>query len=238
MPMSPRLLRPRAAVSAAFDPRNISTLQAWWDPADASSVTLNGTTISELRDKSGNGWHATQSTAADQPTYAVAGRNGRNVIRNAAGKRLVTSGPALATGNTWFLVCPPSTTNAYVISASTGNGPTILSGYGGKAFEFFHSFSDRLDIALTYSGLAVISTSFVQSGPISNKLNGTVVSSKATKATSHSGQTFARIGSSDPTGAEMVGDICEVILYGRALTADEISSVERYLGAKWGVTVA
>jgi hypothetical protein len=65
-----------------------------------------------------------------------------------------------------------------------------------------------------------------------------VASTKATKTTSHITNSFTRIGSAHPDGVSHVGDICEVILYGRDLIAAEISSVERYLGAKWGVTVA
>lgn len=34
------------------------------------------------------------------------------------------------------------------------------------------------------------------------------------------------------------GWIGEILLYGRALASDERAKVERYLGKKWGVTVA
>lgn len=43
----------------------------WLDAADASTVTLNGSTVSQWSDKSGNGRNATQSTAASQPAYAA-----------------------------------------------------------------------------------------------------------------------------------------------------------------------
>lgn len=55
-------------------------LQLWLDASDSSSVTLNGSTVSQWNDKSGNGNHATQTTAANQPTYTSAGLNGFNVI--------------------------------------------------------------------------------------------------------------------------------------------------------------
>lgn len=63
-----------------FDPRNIGGIYAWYDASNANSITLNGSTVSEMRDLSGGGRHLSQSTAASQPTYTVAGRNGRNCL--------------------------------------------------------------------------------------------------------------------------------------------------------------
>ena len=64
MPMSPRLLRPR---QGGFSPRSISGLVAWFDADDASTFTLSGTSVSEWRDKSGNGYAVSQSVGNNQP---------------------------------------------------------------------------------------------------------------------------------------------------------------------------
>lgn len=84
MPMSPRLLRPRASASAAFTPSSISGLFTWWDFADSSTVTLNSGHVSAVADKSGNGNYPgggsralVQATAADQPLYNATLQNGR-----------------------------------------------------------------------------------------------------------------------------------------------------------------
>lgn len=45
------------------------TTALWLDAADSSTITLNGSTVSEWRDKSGNARHAAQATAASQPQY-------------------------------------------------------------------------------------------------------------------------------------------------------------------------
>ncbi len=42
MPMSPRLLRPRAT---GFNPKSISGLKLWLDVANTSSLTFNGSTV-------------------------------------------------------------------------------------------------------------------------------------------------------------------------------------------------
>jgi hypothetical protein len=41
----------------------------WFDAADAGTITLNGSTVAQWDDKSGNSKHAVQATAASQPTY-------------------------------------------------------------------------------------------------------------------------------------------------------------------------
>jgi hypothetical protein len=77
MPMNPRLLRPLAT---GWTPRRDPGLQFWLDAADAGTITLNSTTVSEWRDKSGKGFHAAQATAANQPTYTTAGLNAKNLV--------------------------------------------------------------------------------------------------------------------------------------------------------------
>lgn len=85
--MSPRGSWPRGGVrtrlpvvwkrpNASFDPKSISGLVAWFDADDASTFTLNGTAVSEWRDKSGNGYSVSQGTANNQParTGTVLGR--------------------------------------------------------------------------------------------------------------------------------------------------------------------
>ena len=53
MPMSPRLLRPRAA--SGFTPKAISGLSAWYDASVASSVTITSGFVSQWNDLSGGG---------------------------------------------------------------------------------------------------------------------------------------------------------------------------------------
>jgi hypothetical protein len=57
-----------------------SALALWLDAGDASTITLNGSTVSQWNDKSGNGRNASQATAANQPTYTPSGLNGKPVL--------------------------------------------------------------------------------------------------------------------------------------------------------------
>jgi len=96
MAMSPRLLRPLAT---GFNPLSIAGLEAWWDFADVSSVTLDSGRVSAVTDQSGNGRTAANSTSGStQPDYISGGRNGRNIARFTAAstQRLTVASSAAA----------------------------------------------------------------------------------------------------------------------------------------------
>lgn len=62
-----------------FEPNDIKTL--FQDTAGTTPITAPGQTVALMRDKSGNGKHATQATAAQRPTYGVIPYGG---VRNLA----------------------------------------------------------------------------------------------------------------------------------------------------------
>ena len=62
-----------------WTPSQIST-DLWLDASDSSTITLNGSTVSQWSDKSGNGRHYTQPTAASQPGYSTGALNGRPIL--------------------------------------------------------------------------------------------------------------------------------------------------------------
>ena len=61
------------APAKAWTPAQLPTA-IWLDATDSGTITLNGATISQWNDKSGNGRDVLQSTAANQPAWG-AGRN-------------------------------------------------------------------------------------------------------------------------------------------------------------------
>ncbi|MFM6187855.1 MAG: hypothetical protein ACKPEQ_31335, partial [Dolichospermum sp.] len=76
---------------AAWTPAQIPTA-LWLDAADASTITLNGSTVSQWNDKSGNGRNATQATASLQPAYNATGINGKPALVADANDFLATNG--------------------------------------------------------------------------------------------------------------------------------------------------
>jgi hypothetical protein len=54
-----------------------ANLRLWLDADDASTISLNGSRVSQWRDKSGLSNHMNQATAINQPLYQLASVNGR-----------------------------------------------------------------------------------------------------------------------------------------------------------------
>ena len=60
-----------ASLSVGKNPANLSSLALWLDAADSSTITESNQLVSQWSDKSGNNYHATQSTHLSKPTYTI-----------------------------------------------------------------------------------------------------------------------------------------------------------------------
>lgn len=243
MAMNPRLLRPR---QSGFDPKSISGLAAWWDAADSSSLTLDGSgNVSSWADKSGNGVTASQGTANNRPRPTAAALNGKQVLTfDGANDALSFTGTA-RTDETAVVLLYANLPAAgqirqasYLGNASSHGLIVTVKNDGGSndVFGYLGGFTAPVTLRWTSAGgvaLGPIVTTIVRSAASGGVLfvNGT---QRATCTTSNS---FAmnQIGltTSSPSGY-----IAEVCIYSRALSASERQRVERYLGAKWGLSVA
>ena len=67
------------ASNKLWTPQAVST-SIWLDANDSTTITLNGSNVSQWSDKSGNSRHISQGTAASQPTYAATGLNSKGLI--------------------------------------------------------------------------------------------------------------------------------------------------------------
>lgn len=253
MPMSPRLLRPRAS-GGGFDPRSLGA-SMWYDPSDTAQVTLNGNNVSELRDKGLLGLHLSNSTASTQIPYTIAGANSRNVLTTTASNQFLrypgngsnSVASYTVTSQSLFLVVSVNSTqgtNARLFAQSvvgansdfTGtnyfngpycNGPTQLAVFANGSVQAL--ISNPNNQLFVYS-LVHTGSSF------SHRVNrGTAGNGTSTLNTS-----FAVIGI--PASGSVVGlqgNYAEAIVFNnQALSESARTTVERYLAAKWGVTVA
>jgi len=151
MAMNPRLLVPRAT---SFDPRSIAGLEAWWDATDAStlfdaatggSLVANDGDVGRWEDKSGNGRHFEQGTAANRPLRKPASINGRHgVYFDGNNDRLtIPSSEATfnflhnATGGHVFIVFEPDAGQGdgkFLLTNNTSNGS--VSSQTGTYFRY------------------------------------------------------------------------------------------------------
>jgi len=65
-----------AVVAQSFVPSDIPNLYQWLDASDSSSITSSSGLISQWNDKSGNGYHATQSADNKKPSTSTSPSNG------------------------------------------------------------------------------------------------------------------------------------------------------------------
>lgn len=263
MPMNGRLLRPRA--SGAFNPKSVSGLAAWWDADDSTTITLNGSTVSEWRDKSGNGRNLTQATAANQPTYSTNEQNGKPAIifANASSRFLsYSSGMFSFTGaGTVFIATKTVSrdTNDFGSFISEGTGVTartfvaLAPGVFGVA-----GFRPATDIygphgrrtTTTYTGTSPQVLQWQWENWSTHRSSGTII------GVSNDGVDTESYGSSNPldftndtrqfrvgvTGTSAIAaaclnaTVCEILAYTAVLSASQRSAARRYLARKWGIT--
>jgi hypothetical protein len=94
------------------------------DAADASTITLNGSNVSQWNDKSGNARHATQSTAGLQPLY------GSTVINSKPALRFASEGGAAQDSLTASISVTQNTLSVYTVFQKTGSSGNSKHRYG------------------------------------------------------------------------------------------------------------
>jgi hypothetical protein len=226
------------AVTPTFTPLQISGCQLWLDAADATTLTLSGSNVTQWNDKSGNGYNASGGIS---PAYSNSG-----VVFDGSTMSLLTSYTAQPTTETILLVC------SFNASATTGGFPLGTTIHGGRSVNMGYSSGtvtvmwDKLGYWGNASSSASISagTRFLTTMVLYNatnastSLNAANQSSIATFPNSFFGGGTTRIGAALTSGslyAQFYGTINEIIVYNSALSRSQYQQLEGYLAAKWGL---
>jgi hypothetical protein len=250
-PISPRTLRPMAS---GFSPARISGLANWWDASASSTVTLNGTTVSSWANRA-SGPALAQGTAAAQPTYTLSGVSGKNVLTFDGGDVLSASATYGTQSNTIFFVAREDSPSAFAgffcLTPPSGNDQSnsnaLLVEQAGTDNIIVVQRGDTASASnnprLTGSSLLPLSVISVRgsSSVLGLRNNGTLVEELPNTFSGTSSGIL--VGGRYQSGAisasfRSIMTMCEIIHYSRALTDSEMSRIQGYLGAKWGVTVA
>ena len=254
MPMNPRLLRPTAS---GFNPASISGLVHWWDANDASTVLLNSGQVESWTSKGGSKTVASQSVANNRPTTTTV--NGKTALLfDGSNDGLDFTGTA-RTDETWILVAEQtenqSGTRALINDGTDGGGITTVPVGGNRALRGEYATGvpsgategvARLTVLAGSGSVAMPPLVIAQPRSAANgiqiRLNGTQRVSSVTGglfSSSTSGNVnIARIGYALSTVFQFKGWIGEIMCWNRVLTVAEMQRAERYLGRKWGITVA
>jgi hypothetical protein len=227
------------AVPVLWTPAKISTA-LWLDAADSSTITLNGSNVSQWNDKSGNNRHATQSTAADQPIYLTANQNGLNVV----GFDLdFMNYPNISSTGTY-------SSSTFVVHKRTGLGntlypPIVSLAYNSGIYQYLGGSGTNwgvYDGGLRYS-TELIGTDWkivenIRDKTISPALNffysnGNAVGSTALSLDNTYNPTY--IGN-DRVSQRSRMDIGEIVITLDVVSTINRQKIEGYLAHKWGLT--
>lgn len=256
MPLPAWRLRSRS-IGRGLDPRNISGLSVWYDAADASTITLNGSAVSQWNDKSGNGLHASQSTANNQPAYLTNDRNGLATVSfDGSNDSLVTS--SFADGWTAF------TSFAVIANVGIGGGGIGLGVFWTRSTDrqrsivivatnntppvsirghLLQSSVNDYDCAAFGSNNTYYymtnqwdGTTSERSTAFTARTSGTARTNTTSGAltSSNVANTVLRLGNRSDGTRGYNGKIGELIVYSSSLSTAARDAVEEYLKTKWG----
>lgn len=218
-----------------FTPNHLSP-SLWLDASDTATITESSGSVSQWNDKSGNGYHVTQSSGTAQPKTGTATINNRNVLAfNGSNQMERASTPALSSPYTTFAVFSlANTTNAvqYVLDSDSGV-QSILSTVSNTNLRAGAGTYPNLATGIS-ANVTYIADWVVDGTSSIGAVNGvsTAIVNMGTNT-----RTGIKIGASFNSTFRMTGNIAEIIAYSGALTHIDRLLVRRYLAIKWGITI-
>jgi len=214
----------------------------WLDADDVATVQLNGTTVSNWLDKSGNSRNATQSTPANQPTDTAAGLDGKHVLRFDGASDFFNINLDFLAGvsHSAFIVTKPTTYNNIYGAATSGSGASSLhvgfisaasyrmnywgNDWNGAITANFHAGAGNILNYVWITGAAKQIFANGSSEGTSGVLAGTI-------GTMAGGGRISNVTGHGYYG----GDIAEMIMVTGTVSVATRETVEGYLAHKWGI---
>jgi len=252
---------PDSTGSAAWTPAQLTGLALWLDAADAGTITLNGTDVSQWDDKSPNGYDLSQATAVNQPSLVTGALNGKPVIRTDGNDRLdnTTSSLFRDVGTaTWVVVAKypvaTGTGNAALLMCSRGDADNstrfMLTANPSPGGEFMGVAGRRLDTdsfqPIASSTARIVDTWFIEVGQADyTNAEANHWTDGAQDLTGAVFQTAGNTEDTDPLSVNVFGstnilapantEIAEGIAIEGPLTTSDRQKLEGYLAWKWGL---
>lgn len=244
---------------AAFAPTDIAGLAMWlksdvgvFQSSGGSAAILDGDVVGEWQDQSGNGRHVTQATTANKPTLRLSQLNGLPALQLDGGDFLTRASVSLSS-----LVATNAATIFAVLYQTDSDAQNALLGI------YAPSLANSFNILATYENVVYFDLGDANSGgrisvaqpsgwdnayhTLELYRSGTsgVIRSDGVDLLSSSGFTdtldVTQVGTLYIGGAAVAvvlhtGYFVELIIYNRALTTDERTSVRGYLSTRTGLS--
>lgn len=243
--------KPKVAVAPApgipWTPEDNANLFVWYDAEDTATITLVSGDVSQWDDKSGNGYHATQTTSGDRPDYGINTLNGVDLITFGRSGTVALDTPVTPYTN--------NDVSLYVVAQYRTKGSwqsTVLFNRAGSQFVAFlleaGAGTGKYNIYTQtfYEGNTALVNpsanlfSLVGDNATSNMeywLNGTADGSTGagnfgTTSVFSGGQGYL---GNDNYGSAAISDLAEVVLINGKDSTDDRQKMEGYLAWKWGL---
>ena len=225
-------------------PGGVSSNLDLWLRADAG-VTESGGQVSQWDDQSGNGFNATQGTAANQPLLTNAALNNNPTISfDNVNDFFHLNQPAPFVGTNDFTVLAVFQTDGPNTNPLLGPNNVDNAFYINATGAFFIL---RSNISTILQSTTPANNNVPHLGRtaraannftvhMDSKLDGTATNSFSFP--NAAGRFIGRATRNNTDHDYYKGDIAELVIYSRALNASEAQQVESYLGLKYGITLA
>ncbi len=248
MPMSPRLLRPRAT---GFNPASIASLQWWGDASSpgaaftddaATTAAGNNDGVAVLRSRLGT--NLVQTTQANRPTLITNARNGRpclrfdglndslafsSVIQQVLGQHFIAAVNLtnMQTDNSSRLMLERTSATAQNLALYLRASSGVVGGPG--SFPHVYWNGGRAIVSSAVTSAAVIRWTF-------NSSSTAVQVNRNTEATGSAATNLTNWSSVNNSSVQQTAfDFYEGLLFS-SLTATDITRVVDYLMKKWSIT--
>lgn len=222
----------------AWTPASLPSLIAWYDAANAASITSSGGLVSQWNDLSGNANHLVQATGANKPTTGVDTIGGVNAIKFVGGTPtwLAVTFTALTQPSTILMVInPTSFAQANVIPFDSNDGAarhqTWVQG-AGSDWGMYAGAVANVGLVPVTGAQQIVS---VYNNPNSNFYrNGTQTGGNLTTNTQTMHGLTLGSDASRAAGAGWVGDIAEFVIMNAAISGADRTNWNTYC-ARWGL---
>lgn len=229
-----------------WTPADLTTLTHWYDPSDATTVTLSGSDVTILADKSGNGYDAIPMGTA--PTIDSAYLNGLDSLNlSIDNRRMAATSPIDQFDNGLFFmtVCShdslnPAANESGPVQKTSGNIPSPWDIYneirniGSNGIGFIGSGSNSVK---NHTAPTIFGVNTDPATPYwRDYVNGTQDFEYTGSMTVWDDNTgYIYLGGRADTQNYQTGYIMEVIVCNAALTDIDRQKTEGYLAHKWGL---
>lgn len=217
---------------------NIQNLQYWFD---ASQVKANANSYISILQNSNSLFSAMSPAWVTAGTGQVSNTqlNGKNVaaLSGSSGYLMAGNAGPLLSKATMFAVFNASTVSGTQAVISGGNSClafSVISGAMAIINQFVAVLVSSSAIVTANTWFQVNATFDASTGAYAFRIAEAAAGSGSVSPPSITASSTA-IGYTPGAGQSFPGSIAEIIIYDRVLTGGEISAIEAYLLAKWGV---